>query len=192
MAHQKFLLVGALAASFAAAGACNRNQQKEPSAIVTHEGDDPVEVQKHRQDEIRDLDSRVSKLENEYRDTNQKVTSGARTATAGLREEVKEDLTNVRQAVKDLESTTPENWWERHERAMRRAADDVQEDVKSFAGNAPPAARNKTDAIGTTGEVVSTAPFTSKRDAFVRDMRARIDSMEQALDGIKAKGARET
>lgn len=192
MAYRRVASIGALAVSFAIAGACSRDEPKETSAIVTSEGEDSAEIQQRRQEEIRDLDERVSKLEGEYSDANQKVTSGARTATAGLREEVKEDLTNIRQAVNDLRSTTPENWWERHEQAMQRTANDVEEDVKRLAGNLPDPSRDRPETTGTSGEVVSTAPFASRRDAFVRDTRARIDEMERALDRVKAKGARET
>ena len=192
MAYRRVATLGALAVSFAIAGACSRDEPNETSAVVTHEGEDTAEVQKQRQEHIRDLDERVSKLEGEYGEANQKVTSGARTPTAGLREEVKEDLTNIRQAVDDLESTTPDNWWERHERAMRRTADDVEEDVKRLAGNLPAPSARQAESTGTSGEVVSTAPFTSQRDSFVRDTRARIEAMERALDAVKAKGARET
>jgi hypothetical protein len=44
-----------------------------------------------------------------------KVKTRERTATAGLREEVEEDVKNARAAVADLKTTTQQNWWERHE-----------------------------------------------------------------------------
>jgi hypothetical protein len=39
---------------------------------------------------------------------------------------------------------------------------------------------------------VSTEPFTSRRDKFVADVRARVDAMQQALDRVKARGAQQT
>ena len=78
------------------------------------------------------------KSNSEYAEANQKIVSGERKATAGLREELKEDVTNVKKAVSDLRTTTPENWWERHEDAMKRTADDIQADVVRLAGKIDP------------------------------------------------------
>ena len=39
---------------------------------------------------------------------------------------------------------------------------------------------------------MSTEPFTSRRDKFVADLRARIDAMERALEKVKTRGAQET
>jgi len=38
----------------------------------------------------------------------------------------------------------------------------------------------------------ATAPFTSRRDAFVADLRIRVDAMKASLDNVKARGAQET
>jgi hypothetical protein len=58
----------------------------------------------------------VTEIEREYGEAKQKVESGNRTATAGLREELTEDVANIKKAVDDLRSTSPENWWDRHEK----------------------------------------------------------------------------
>jgi hypothetical protein len=42
------------------------------------------------------------------------------------------------------------------------------------------------------GETPATAPFTSRRDMFVTDLKGRVDTFDHALDKVKAKGARET
>jgi len=176
-----------------AAGACNRDasesrdttREERPPAV-----DRAAELQRDRNEEISRLDKRVSDIERDYAQANQKVVSGDRTATAGLREELKEDVTNVETAVNDLRTTTPENWWGRHEAAMRRTADDIEADVSRLAGkvtSTPPQATTRT-----TGENVSTEPFTSRRDKFVDDLRARVDAMQQALDRVKARGAQKT
>ena len=189
---QNMATIGIFALALAA-GACNRDASE--SRDTTREERPPAvdrarELQRDRNEEISRLDKRVSDIERDYAQANQKVVSGDRTATAGLREELKEDVTNVKTAVNDLRTTTPENWWGRHEAAMRRTADDIEADVSRLAGkvtSTPPQATTRT-----TGENVSTEPFTSRRDKFVDDLRARVDAMQQALDRVKARGAQKT
>ena len=189
---QNMATIGIVALALAA-GACNRDASE--SRDTTREERPPAvdrarELQRDRNEEISRLDKRVSDIERDYAQANQKVVSGDRTATAGLREELKEDVTNVKTAVNDLRTTTPENWWGRHEAAMRRTADDIEADVSRLAGkvtSTPPQATTRT-----TGENVSTEPFTSRRDKFVDDLRARVDAMQQALDRVKARGAQKT
>jgi hypothetical protein len=41
-------------------------------------------------------------------------------------------------------------------------------------------------------DVASSAPFTSRRDRFVKELRARIESWETALAKVTGRGARET
>jgi hypothetical protein len=179
--------IGALALTLAI-GACNRQateRTEEPAAV-----DRTAELQRERDAEITRLNERIADVERDYAEANKEVVSGDRTATPGLREELKEDVTNVKKAVGDLATTTPENWWERHEAAMRRTAEDIEADVRRLAGKItiePPRATE-----GTAGENVSTAPFTSRRDTFVADLRARVDAYEEALKGVKARGAQET
>ena len=189
---QNMATIGIVALALAA-GACNRGasesrdttREERPPAV-----DRAAELQRDRNEEISRLDKRVSDIERDYAQANQKVVSGDRTATTGLREELKEDVTNVKTAVNDLRTTTPENWWGRHEAAMRRTADDIEADVSRLAGKVTPTPPQAT--TGTTGENVSTEPFTSRRDKFVDDLRARVDAMQQALDRVKARGAQKT
>jgi hypothetical protein len=103
-----------------------------------------------------------------------------------LREEVREDVANVKEAVAGLKTTTPENWWERHQRATERTLDDIQADVQRFAKGAvpqPPAA---------PAQQVGTAGFEEAREAWVANAHARLDAMEERLQDVKADGARET
>jgi hypothetical protein len=177
-----------------AAGACNRDAAESRDTTAREERtpnvDRTAELQRERDDEISGLEQRVADIERDYAQANQKVASGARTATAGLREELKEDVTNIKTAVSELRTTTPENWWDRQEAAMRETADDIEADVSRLAGKVTPTPPQATSR--TTGENVSTEPFTSRRDKFVADLRARVDAMEQALDKVKARGAQET
>jgi hypothetical protein len=182
-----------LALPLVTAGACNREPAPENSrAAQTAEA--PSENAGRQDDHSADiarLNARVADIEKKYTEKNQQVATGRRTATAGLREEVKEVVANVKEAVRDLGTTTPENWWDRHEHAMARTADDIEADVRRIAGarsvNAAPR------PAGTAGtENSAAAPFTSRRDAFVASLQARVDALKQALQNVKASGPRET
>src|SRR5688572_16610137 len=88
-----------------AAGACNR---QEPAPETADRAADP---QQERNAEITELNERVVEIEKKYAENNAEVASGERTATAGLREELKGDVTNVKKAVADLGTTNADNWW---------------------------------------------------------------------------------
>jgi archaellum component FlaC len=193
MHYQNLATIG-IVALVLAAGGCNRDVGESRDTAAREERipaeDRAAELQRERNEEISRLDKRVADIERDYAEANQKVVSGDRTATAGLREELKEDVTNVKMAVNDLKTTTPENWWDRHEAAMKQTASDIEADVSRLAGKVTPAPPQTTTRA--TGENVSTEPFTSRRDKFVADIRARVDAMEQALGKVKARGAQET
>jgi hypothetical protein len=153
--------------------------------------DRAAELQRERDREIAQLTDRVAEVERKYQEQTVEKPRGTAGATAGLREEVQEDVKNVRRAVDDLKTTTADNWWDRHEQAMARTADDIESDVRRLSGaRALPEDRKTTTAPG--GDVASSAPFTSRRDRFVKDLRARIESWETALEKVTGRGARET
>jgi hypothetical protein len=194
MRYGKATSIGILWLAMVTTGACNREpaESRAPAAgegTSATAGRDAVS-QQERDDESARLEKRVGDIERKYAEADRKVASGARKATAGLQEELQEDVTNIKKAASDLRTTTPENWWERHEEAMRRTADDIEADVVRLAGKVTPAPASNT--ARDAEEHVSTAPFTSRRDRFVADLRARVDAMEQALDSVKARGPRET
>jgi hypothetical protein len=189
-AYREVIGAVALAAAFAT-GACNRAAAPEATATNADATTErTADIQRERSEAVANLNERVSKIEREYVENENQVKSGSRTATAGLREELREDVGNVKEAVADLNTTTPENWWDRHEQAMRRTADDIEADVRRLAGNA--VLQQKKDAVGTRGEDPAAAPFESRRDAFVADLRTHVDAMKAALDKVKARGAQET
>lgn len=192
MRYSNLMIVGIVVPTLAV-GACNRRPDSEESVArdrATNTAEDAAKRQQERAEEISQLDKRVAEIDREYTEANQKVAAERKTPTVGLREELKEDVSNVKQAVNDLRTTTPDNWWARHEKAMRRTADDIEADVARLAGKVKPASAPTTrDA---DGETVSTAPFTSQRDEFVAQMRARVDVMKQALDNVKTRGPEET
>jgi len=188
MARYKTLIGGALAVALAA-GACNRDAKDTRKETVKEEekvADKAAAVEKERNDEIARLNERVVQLQRDYADKTAVLAAGKRTATSALREEVQEDVNNVQKAVANLGTTTADNWWEREEAAMRATLDDVGADVKHIG------ARVAEPAPAAPGETPATAPFTSRRDAFVAQMKGRVDAMSQALDKVKAKGPRET
>jgi hypothetical protein len=190
MHYSRITIAGSLALALLS-GACNRESQETlVGKERTGNTDRGAELQRERNDEITRLSERVTEVEREYGEATQQVESGKRTATPGLREELKEDVVNIKTAVHDLSSTTPENWWGRHEQAMRRTADDIEADVARFAGKVTPAKPSATS--DQSGETVSTEPFTSRRDRFVADLRARVDAMNKAMDGVKSTGAQHT
>jgi archaellum component FlaC len=192
MRYSKLMIVGIVAPAVLV-GACNRYDESRAPTVrdeAATTADQAAKNQQARAEDISRLDKRVAEIEREYTEATEKIAAEKKTPTEGLRAELKEDVSNVKQAVSDLRTTTPENWWTRHEEAMRRSADDIEADVARLAGQVKPAAPPTTE--NAHGEAVSTAPFTSKRDEFVAAMNARVDAMKQALDKVKAKGPKET
>jgi hypothetical protein len=166
MGRYTTLIGGALALAMAA-GACNRDAKDTRQEVVKEDAkvaDAAAAVEKERNDEIARLNERIAQLDRDYAEKTAVVQAGKRSATAALREEVQEDVANVKQAVANLGTTTADNWWEREEEAMRATLDDVAADVKRFSVHiAEP-------APAAPGETPATAPFTSRRDAFVAAM----------------------
>ncbi len=188
----KLMIVG-IVAPVLLLGACNRNPESRETVVrdeAAKTADEAAKSQQERADDISRLDQRVVEIEREYTEASDKVVADKKTPTAGLKEELKEDVNNVKQAVGDLRTTTPDNWWPRHEEAMRRSADDIEADVARLAGRVKVATPSRTENV--QGEPVSTAPFTSQRDEFVSAMRSRVDAMKQAVDNVKASGPKET
>jgi hypothetical protein len=184
-------VIGAVVLSTAfASGACNRDATPTTTTNTGATTEQATDLQRERTDAVADLNARVSKVESEYVEKEGEVKSGTRTATSGLREELREDVGNVKQAIADLNTTTAENWWDRHETAMKQTADDIEADVRRLAGNT--VLQQKKEEVGTRGENPAAAPFESRRDAFVVDLRTRVDAMKAALDKVKARGAQET
>jgi hypothetical protein len=176
-----------------AAGACSREakvEQRDPA--VTRDADRAAQLQKHRDEELSKIDDRVAKLERDYNEQRATRPSGT-SGTTVVRDEVKSDVADVKTAVANLRTTTPENWWERHESALKKAFGDVEADVRRFTGTRiPPSPAKDARLTDASGEPVSTAPFTSSRDKFVAGMRVRVKAMNTALDGVKARGPRKT
>jgi hypothetical protein len=183
--------VAALALTLAIGGCTRDTADSTETAVTTAQPDRAAELREQRDRDIAQMNDRVSEIERDYQTQLTARPRGTAGATAGLREEVQEDVKNIRAAVDDLRTTTPENWWERHEQAMSRTADDIEADVRRLAGNARiPAPR--TDTADARSGAASDAPFTSRRDQFVKSFRARVESWDNSLEKVNARGARET
>lgn len=158
-----------------------REPVREESAAATA----AAELQRKHNEEAAQLEKRAADLERRWTEMLGRVKEKSATPTAGLRTEVQEDIDSVRQAVADLKTTTVDNWWERHERAMERTAGDIEEDVRRFA-------KTKQPAPAQPETMANAGPFESRRDQFVSRMRARVDSMEEQLKNVRARAAVET
>ncbi len=182
----KVLTIAATAALMASA--CGSPEPaREPVREESAADKAAAELQRRRNDDTAQLDKRVADLERRWTEMQAKVVEKAAKPTAALRTEVEEDMKNVREAVADLKTTTLENWWERHERAMERTAEDIEEDVQRFAkGKRPAAAARQPEAAANPG------PFESRRDQFVTRLRARVEAMEEQLKNVRARNAQET
>jgi chromosome segregation ATPase len=161
--------------------ACNRSQPAEESVR-----DEAAEARQKIQNEAAELDKKVADLDREWNEMQAKLADEKNKATAALQAEIKEDLTNAREAVADLKTTTEANWWERHEQRMERTAQDIEEDVRRFARRW---AEPKLEAEGTIG---SSDNWEARRERFARRMESRIEAMENALKDVELKGAQET
>lgn len=183
MAYTRAIAVSVLAAALTTA-ACNRNEPgEERETAATGSADTSLN---ERSEDAAELDNRVAEIERQWSQMQAEVKEENRTPTAGLREEVKEDVANARDAVANLKTTTQENWWERHEKATERTLADIEADVQRFAKTKPAATPEPQPApVGTVG-------FEERRDAWVARARARIDAMEERLEGVDVEGASET
>ena len=170
-------------------GACNKSEparepaRKEPTAAEAA----AAEVQRKRTDEGVALEKRIGDLERRWTETESAIAAKSAAATAPMRAEIREDIKNARRAVDELKTTTPANWWERHEKVMERTANDIEEDVRRLAK-----VKRSAVAAPNTDVPATASPFESRRDRFVARLRARVDAMEKQLKGVRARDARKT
>jgi cell division protein FtsB len=188
MQHPRAIVVVAIATALITSACKGQEPAADPAREAAARANTAAtELQRKHNDEAAKLEKRVADLERRWTEMASKISEKSLTPTAPLKAEVQEDVKNVREAVADLKTTTPENWWERHERVMERAAEDIQEDVRRFAkGPAASAAAREPETPA------SAAPFESRRDRFVTRLRARVDVMEDQLKDVRARDAQKT
>jgi hypothetical protein len=186
MRFRTLLTSGAVAAGLTVMG-CDTGPAVESDRADVKVAEATAAQQRERSEEAAELERRAANLESQWTEMQTKVQTRGRTATAGLREEVQEDVKNARAATADLRTTTEENWWDRHEHALERSVSDVQADVQRLTKQkTTPEPTEKAEPVGTA------AGFNERRDSFVSRLRARVDAMEEQLDKAKARGALET
>jgi DNA repair exonuclease SbcCD ATPase subunit len=173
----------AVALIVVATGASGCNRQKSATEEVRNDAENIAEVRDRDQAE---LEKRVADLEQRWTEMESRVQEKNRTPTVALRDEVKEDVAAARQAVANLKTTTPDNWWERHEAATARTLDDIEADVRRFVPNTRTTVVEPAEPVGTASS------FDRRRAEFVDRARARIDALESQLKDVKASGPRET
>lgn len=144
------------------------------------------EAQRRRDEDVARLTGRAGEIERRWKETTGKIANGAAAPSRGVRSEIDEDMDNVREAIANLATTSRENWWGRHEAALTRTVDDIAEDVSRVARKPLPPPPSREAAA------LADAPFQSRRDQFVERTRASVDGMERHLEGVRARGARET
>jgi predicted nucleic acid-binding Zn-ribbon protein len=180
MRKAKAIAAVALAAALLAP-ACNRAQPAEERGETAED-----RAVRERNDDVAELDKRTADIERKWSEMQAEVKEENRAPTAALRDEVREDVANVKDAVAGLKTTTAENWWERHERATERTLEDVEADVQRVAKGAVASAQAaKPEPVGTGG-------FEERRNAWVANAHARLDAMEDRLENVKVDGALET
>ena len=141
--------------------------------------------QEQRVQEATRLEQQLEEVARDWQQVEAQLTAKKTAATAAVTAEIQEDVANAREAIAELRTTTAENWWERHEAVLEQTADEVEEDVRRFARRwSPPAPAE----VGTSGEQGS---WAARRDQLLARLEARIESMEQALEGVNARGAQQ-
>jgi len=185
-----FLASAAVVAGLTLAGCDSRPAEPErPNAESADKkaAEEAAAKQRERSEEANEIERRAANLESQWTEMQTRVSTRDRTATAALRQEVEEDVKSARTAAADLKTTTPENWWERYERALERSVADVQADVQRLTKQKTvPERTDKAEPVSTS------SGFTERRDAFVNRLRARVDAMEEQLDKTNARGSLET
>lgn len=166
-----------------ALSACNRPAPATDNAAPGT----TAEAVRDQQGDAAELEKRAIDLEQRWANMEAKVKEKNRTPTAAIRGEVKEDVANVRQAIENLKTTSPDNWWDRHTEATERTADDIEADVLRFSkGKKVSEGVIKPEPVGTS------AGFEERRNQFVSRLRARIDALEEGLTNVKVDGPLET
>jgi hypothetical protein len=181
------LLTFAASAAIMAAACNSPEPSREPAREESAAETAAAELQRKRSDETAQLQKRAEEVERRWMEMESKIKEKSAAPTAGLRAEVQEDIKNAREAIADLKTTNIENWWERHEGAMERTADDIEEDVRRFAKTQKPA-----EAPLQPETSAKSDPFESRRDRLVGRLRARVDFMEEQLKNVRARNAAET
>lgn len=166
--------------------ACSRQQTSDRNGDANRTA--TTNAQNARLSDIDHLDKRLNDIDQKWAEKEKKLQQERAAATKAMRAEVAEDLKNARQAVENLGTTTPENWWEREEGVLERTTSELEHDVQRFTGR--PLHPGETKAPAKT-EGNETA-FAARRDQFIDALEPRVDAMKKQMEAVKAKGTEHT
>ncbi|MBV9505350.1 MAG: hypothetical protein JO323_10150 [Acidobacteriia bacterium] len=187
MAHRNSTIIVTAAAALCL-GACN---QSNSAGEANRTGDAArvavTNAQRDRDQDINRLEKRLDDLNDKWAGKEKKLIEERAAATASMRANVKEDLQNARNAVADLRTTTPENWWSREETVLSRTMSELEHDVRGFTGKKSPVG-----AAESAGDVQHETAFAARRDQFIDKLQPRVNALMDQLDHLKAKGTEET
>ena len=107
------------------------------------------------------------------------VVAGCNRPAQETRDEAKETAAKVADATVEAQRQR-----DAEVSRLRRAVQDVGSDVRRLAGNVA-------EPVPVATDTPATAPFTSRRDAFVTATKGRVNTFRRALDPVKANGPRE-
>lgn len=146
-----------------------------------------TDPQRDRDADINHLQQRLDDVDHKWADKEKKLEEERATAPAAMRNKVNADLKNARQAIENLKTTTPDNWWEREEGVLEQTTAQLEQDVRRFTGR--PAPRNAETKPKSTEKDTA---FAARRDQFINDLQPKVDGMKKELDRVSAKGTENT
>lgn len=146
-----------------------------------------TDAQRDRDADINRLQQRLNDVDRKWADQEKKLKQERAAAAASMRAKTNEDLTNARQAIENLKTTTPANWWEREEDVLQQTTARLERDVRRFTGKPiPPNPETKTKSTE------QDTAFATRRDQFINELQPRVDAMKKQLGRISAKGTENT
>lgn len=146
-----------------------------------------TDAQRDRDADINHLQQRLDDVNRKWGTQEKKLEQEQASATASMRKEVTRDVNHARQAIENLRTTTPANWWEREEDVLRQTTAELERDVQRFTGQ-PVRPEAQTKPKSTEGDTA----FAASRDQFINDLQPTVDAMKKQLGRISAKGTENT
>jgi DNA repair exonuclease SbcCD ATPase subunit len=174
--------LGLPAASFALvfAAACGRNEPTRTADVQTEQRQEIEERAVHMEQRVSELERKLSEMT--AKPEEQRAVSANRVG------DIREDLNELRQEIADLRTTEPQNWWDRTERSVERAWNDVQSDARGrgVTARAPTETEGTADREATPP--VAGQDLSARREQFVNRMESDIKALEQELDKLDRAG----
>ena len=173
---RRLTVAASLAAALAVAGACNRSTPASDDARQ----DAAAPATDARERETASLEQRLNELEKEWQQARQRLSDQARRNAPRLTTAIDEDFSAARESLRDLRQSTAQDWWQRQEQQLERAAERAEQSVRTFARDWSPS--TKDESVGTAGD--ANADWSARRDALVTRLEQRVRDMEQALERL--------